>query len=106
MGRLAARYDDFQSLDTELYPILVDKIGNAKKMEEKYAKGKFPIYYDEEKNVSKLLKQEVKILKLGRMPGLLIIDKEGVIQYAYYSSSMKDIPKNNDVIAVIEEKIQ
>lgn len=97
------RYGDFKDLDTELYPILVDSLNNAKKMETKYAKEKFPIYYDEDKEVSKLLHQQWKLLKLGRMPGMIIINKEGIIKWAYYSDSMSDIPKNKDVLEVLKE---
>jgi peroxiredoxin len=87
-------------MNTVLYPILVDNKENAIKMEQKYAR-KYPIYYDEEKVVSKLLHQEIKLLKLGRMPGLLIIDKQGIIQYAYYGDSMKDIPENKEILEML-----
>ncbi len=47
--------------------------------------------------------QEIKITKLGRMPGLLIVDKQGIVQYAYYGDSMKDIPDNNTLFEVIDK---
>jgi peroxiredoxin Q/BCP len=72
-------------------------------MEQKYAKEEFPIYYDENKEAVKKLRQEFKIRKLGRMPALLIVDKEGIIQYAYYSDSMSDIPKNKALFEVLEK---
>ncbi len=72
-------------------------------MEEKYAKNKFPIFYDPKKKVLKLLNQEVVLLKLGRMPGLLIVDKEGIIRYAYYSNAMHDIPKNDILIEELKK---
>jgi alkyl hydroperoxide reductase subunit AhpC len=72
-------------------------------MEEKYAKNKFPIYYDSENSVAKALHQEFKILKLGRMPGILIIDKSGIIKFAYYGDSMHDIPKATTILSVLEE---
>ncbi|MFX1495117.1 MAG: alkyl hydroperoxide reductase, partial [Promethearchaeota archaeon] len=59
-------------------------------------------YYDAKKKVNKMLKQEVKPLKLGRMPALLIIDKQGIIRYAYYSDSMSDIPENEEVFKVLK----
>ena len=71
-------------------------------MEQKYAKEKFPIFYDENKDVVKRLHQEFKILKFGRMPALLIVDKEGVIKFAYYSNSMSDILKNKELFKVLE----
>ncbi len=70
-------------------------------MEEKYAR-KYPIYYDEKKEVPKMLYQEIKLLKGGRMPGLLIIDGKGIIQWAYYGNSMSDIPKNETLFEILE----
>jgi len=101
--RLAGSYKKFQELNTELYPITADKLGNAQKLETKYAKGKYPIYYDEDKKVVKLLHQEWKLLRFGRMPGMIIIDKNGIIQWAYYSDSMSDIPKNDVIFEVLEQ---
>lgn len=49
-----------------------------------------------------MLNQQIKVTKLGRMPGLLIVDKQGIIQYAYYGDSMKDIPENEVLFEVIE----
>ncbi len=71
-------------------------------MEQKYAR-KYPIFYDPSKKIPKLLKQQVRIWKGGRMPGLLIIDKQGIIRYAYYSDSMKDLPKNEDILAELRK---
>ena len=90
-------------MDAYLYPILVDSIENAQKMEQKYARNKYAIFYDESKKVSKMLNQQIKITKLGRMPGLLIVDKQGIVQFAYYGDSMKDIPENKVVLDVIEK---
>lgn len=49
-----------------------------------------------------MLKQEVKTLKFGRMPALLVIDKQGIIKYAYYSDSMDDIPENEELFEVLK----
>lgn len=70
-------------------------------MEKKYARDEYPIFYDKEEKVAKMLNQEKKLLKLGRLPGLLILDKENIIRYAYYSDSMKDIPENDELFEVI-----
>jgi peroxiredoxin len=89
-------------LDGFLYPILADNEKNAQKMEQKYAR-KYAIFYDQSKKIPELLKQQVKLLKGGRMPGLLIIDKQGIIQYAYYSDSMKDIPRNEELLSELKK---
>jgi len=71
-------------------------------MEKKYAR-RYPVFYDETKEVVDLLKQEVIVTKLGRMPAILIVDKKGIIQYAYYSDGMQDIPENEKVLEVLRK---
>jgi peroxiredoxin len=70
-----------------------------------YAKHAFPIYFDQsdEKIAKSVLKQEFKVFKLGRMPALLVIDKNQIIKYAHYGDSMSDIPRNEEILAVLEE---
>jgi len=40
---------------------------------------------------------------LGRLPGLLVINKEGIIEYAYYGKNMHDIPENDEILQVLEK---
>jgi len=47
--------------------------------------------------------QEVNLLKLGRMPAVFVIDKNGIIRYKHYASSMSDIPQNEEVLRVIDQ---
>jgi len=51
-----------------------------------------------------LHKQKVHLIKLGRMPALFVIGKEGTVKYSYYSKSMGDIPENEELLKVIGEK--
>lgn len=71
-------------------------------MEELYTQT-YPVFYDKSKKVVKMLKQEVIAKKLGRMPALLVVDKKGIIQYAYFSDSMKDIPENEVILEVLRK---
>lgn len=47
--------------------------------------------------------QEVKLLKFGRLPALMVVDKEGFVRYVHYGSSMQDIPSNAEVLAVLTQ---
>jgi len=58
---------------------------------------------DPDHSVSKLYGQQVKILKLGRMPAQLIVDKNGMIRYKHYGNSMSDIPGNDDILSKIDD---
>lgn len=48
---------------------------------------------DPEHSVLNLYGQETKILKLGRMPAQMLIDKSGILTFVYYGETMKDIPE-------------
>jgi len=98
---LGNEYEKFKELNAVIYAILPDNLENAQNFESEFAK-EYPIYYDDKKKVNKMLKQEVKPLKLGRMPALLIIDKQAIIRYAYYSDSMSDIPENQELFKIIK----
>jgi peroxiredoxin Q/BCP len=58
---------------------------------------------DPEHKISKVYGQEVKLLKLGRMPAQVLIDKNRFIQYCFYGNSMADIPKLSDLLSYIQE---
>ncbi len=58
---------------------------------------------DPKHRVAELYSQQVKILKLGRMPALIVIDKKGNIRYRHYGNSISDIPKNEDVLSLLDE---
>jgi len=46
--------------------------------------------------------QEFKLLKLGRMPAQVIVDRSGIVRFAHYGHSMTDIPGNEEVLALLE----
>lgn len=58
-------------------------------------------FSDYKHTVANLYGQEVKLLKLGRMPAMLIVDKQGIIQFAHFGDNMADIPRNEDVLELL-----
>ncbi len=57
---------------------------------------------DPDHRVAKLYGQQVRILKLGRMPAMVVIDKLGRVHYRHHGQSMKDIPPVEDVLEVLD----
>jgi peroxiredoxin Q/BCP len=53
--------------------------------------------------VAKRYGQEVKLLTLGRMPTMVVIDREGQVRYKHYGRSMQDIAPNRKILAVLDE---
>lgn len=58
---------------------------------------------DPEHVLAKLYGQKVNLLKMGRMPALMVIDKEGMIRFAHYGNSMSDIPTDEQVLSLLDE---
>jgi peroxiredoxin Q/BCP len=58
---------------------------------------------DPKHSVLKLYGQEVNLFKLGRMPAQVIVGKNGIARYAHYGRSMSDIPKNEELIRLIDK---
>jgi peroxiredoxin len=46
---------------------------------------------------------KASVLKLGRMPAQVLIDKAGIARFVHYGHSMSDIPKNEEVLALGDE---
>lgn len=81
---------------------------DRKTFEEVWKKNGFSFYGlgDEKKEVLKGYGQDVKALKLGRMPAQMIIDKEGILRYIHYGTSMQDIPENHEILTILEDFIR
>jgi len=47
--------------------------------------------------------QEVSIFKMGRMPAIFVIDRQGVIRYSHYAKTMMDYPANEELYDVIDQ---
>jgi peroxiredoxin len=46
--------------------------------------------------------QEVKLLKFGRMPAMMVIDRSGVVRYKHYGDAMSDIPPSSQILAILD----
>jgi hypothetical protein len=53
--------------------------------------------------VLKLYGQQVSLFKLGRMPAQVLVDRDGVARFVHYGHSMSDIPRNAEVLALLDE---
>jgi peroxiredoxin len=63
----------------------------------------FPGIPDPTHAIAKQYGQKVKYLKFGRMPAMMIIDKEGMIRYRHYGDSMSDIPTDQEVLDFLKD---
>ena len=94
-------YDQFTSRDAEVLAIGPESASEFKKF---WQEKDLPFIGlpDPEQRVLKQFGQEIKLLKLGRMPSQVIVDKDGFARYVHYSDSMSDIPANQELLTFIE----
>jgi peroxiredoxin len=57
---------------------------------------------DPDHQVAALYRQEVSLLTLGRMPALLIVDKEGQLRFQRFGNAMSDIVPNDEVLKLLD----
>jgi peroxiredoxin Q/BCP len=102
MAQLRRDYLEFMARETE---ILVIGPEDEKTFALYWEKEALPYIGlpDPEHRVADLYGQEVKLLKLGRMPALVVIDKYGQIRYQHYANSMRDIPPNDEILALLDQ---
>ena len=62
----------------------------------------FPGLADLRSRVADQYAQEVNLLKLGRMPAIFIIDRDGMIRFTHYSDNMRDYPTNEQLLEVLD----
>lgn len=91
MAQLRQEYRELVKLDVEVIVIGPEKPEAFRKYWERESMP-FIGLPDPDHSVMQLYGQEVKILKLGRMPAQMLINKLGEVKHVYYGKSMADIP--------------
>jgi len=101
MAQLRQDYSKFVERDTEVIAVGPD---TKKAFREYWEKNDIPFtgLADPDHNVAQQYDQEVNLLKFGRIPAQLIIDKTGTVHYVHYSNSMSDIPENEAILERLE----
>ncbi|MBW2524008.1 MAG: redoxin domain-containing protein [Deltaproteobacteria bacterium] len=61
----------------------------------------FPGLADPDHRVAKLYQQPVRLLRLGRMPMQLVVDRDGIIRFRHEGGSMRDIASNAEIFHVL-----
>jgi len=101
MAQLRQDYDEFVARDTA---VLVLGPENKDAFATYFGEHNLPFtgLPDPQHSVLKLYGQQIKIFKFGRMPAQVLIDKEGIARFIHYGHSMRDIPENQEMLALID----
>ena len=102
MAQLRQDYAEFAKREAV---ILVIGPENPKAFRKYWAKEALPFIGlpDPKHRVARLYGQQVRWLKLGRMPALFVISKQGWLHYRHYGGSMSDIPSNDKILLVLDD---
>jgi peroxiredoxin len=101
MAQLRRDYERFTERDAVIWVVGPD---DQKAFQNYWEKEDLPFIGlpDPKHTVARLYGQQVRWLKLGRMPALVVIDKGGRVHYRHYGASMSDIPPNDKILALLE----
>jgi peroxiredoxin Q/BCP len=102
MAQLRQDYAEFVARGAEILVVAPEKLEAVRRY---WQRENLPFVglADPDHTVARLYGQQVKWLKLGRMPALTVIDKQGRVYYRHYGQSMSDIPSNQDVLTLLDE---
>ena len=102
MAQLRQDYQEFVKRETQ---VLVIGPEDARAFENYWNANDLPFIGlpDPHASVLKLYGQEVNLFKLGRMPAQVIVDKAGMARFVHYGHSMSDIPKNSEVLGLLDQ---
>jgi peroxiredoxin len=101
MAHLRQDYREFVDRDTEIIAIGPE---DKKSFAQWWKENDMPFIGigDPQHLIADLYGQQTKLMKLGRMPAMLIVDKSGNIRFKHLGKYMSDIPENQRVLAIID----
>lgn len=101
MAQLRQDYEQFLARGAEILVVNPESAAEVRA----FAKSlgvRFPMLVDPGHEIANAYGQEVNLLKLGRMPALVVLDRDGIVRYEHRGGSMMNTPKNSDVLAVLD----
>jgi len=102
MAQLRQDYAQFTARDAEVLVVSPEDRDEVRTYWER-EQLPFPGLADPDHQVADAYGQQVSLMKLGRVPELVIIDRNGVIRYAHQASWMSDIPTNKTLFNVLDQ---
>jgi peroxiredoxin Q/BCP len=102
MAQLRQDYQEFVDRDAEVVAVGPD---SEQEFKDYWRKEELPFVglADPTHTVADRYGQEVKLLRFGRMPALMVIDKAGLVRHSHYGGSMSDIPPNREIFDILDK---
>jgi peroxiredoxin len=101
MAQLRQDYPDFVKRETE---ILIVSPEDAETVRGFWQDQKMPMVglADPGHETAGQYGQEVSLIKLGRMPSLVILDRSGIVRFEHHAAHMAHFPENGHLLAVLD----
>jgi peroxiredoxin len=101
---MAQLRQDFLEFKKRQTVILVVGPENAAAFRKYFSENNLPFsgLPDPEHSVLKTYGQEIMLFKFGRMPAQVLMDRTGMARFIHYGHDMTDIPKNEEMLALID----
>ena len=101
MAQLRQDYQKYVDRDAEIVVVGPD---GAQAFKDYWRREELPFVglADPTHTVAKRYGQEVKLLKWGRMPALMVVGKDGQVAHKHYGGSMSDIPPNPQILSILD----
>ena len=102
MAQLRQDYAEFEKRNTVIVAVGPE---NAQAFKRYFGENDLPFIGipDPTHSVLRLYGQEIKLFKFGRMPAQVLVDKTGTARFVHYGHDMTDIPKNEEMLGLIDE---
>ncbi len=102
MAQLRQDYQKFVEADTEVIAVGPEDAKSFARWWHDH-KMQFVGIPDPKHEIAKLYTQRFNVLRGGRLPALMVIDKEGKLRLKHYGDAPRDIPSDNEVLALLAE---
>jgi peroxiredoxin Q/BCP len=101
LAQLRQHHDEFLNRDARIIAVGPDSPAAFKKY---WSEQQMPFIglADPKHSVASRYEQQVSLLKLGRMPALMIVDKKGRVRFSHYAENMRDYPTLEEMFAVLD----
>jgi len=101
MAQLRQDYAQFLGRNAEVLIIWPDDADEVRAYCQR-EKLPFPNLIDPGHRVANEYGQQIKLLRFGRMPALVILDRDGTVRYEHRANSMSDIPSSQTLLDVLD----
>ena len=101
LARFRDDYAEFTQRDAEILAVGPDSLEAFQRYWRDEALP-FPGLPDPQHSIADLYGQEVNLLKLGRMPAMMLVDKKGQVRYQHYGTSMADVADSKLVLNLLD----